>query len=60
MKDVGQELQSLLNKEKYKIADKGLGYSQPTKRDYMIAKYFYELGLKENKDEAPEGMYKTE
>ena len=44
--DIGQELQHFLQDNKYKLSNKGWGSSQPTKRDYLIAKYFYELGKK--------------
>lgn len=44
--DIGQELQHFLEDNKYKLFNKGWGNSQPTKRDYLIAKHFYELGKK--------------
>lgn len=44
--DIGQELQHFLEDNKHKLFNKGWGNSQPSKRDYLIAKYFYELGLK--------------
>ena len=44
--DIGQELQHFLQDNKYKLFNKGWGDSQPTKRDYLIAKHFYELGKK--------------
>ena len=43
--DIGKELQLFLNDMKYSLYKKGES-SSPTKRDYMIAKYFYELGRK--------------
>ena len=48
--DVGKELQRFLQDNKYKLMNKNLGYSEPTKRDYMIAKHFYELGKNEQED----------
>ena len=43
--DIGKELQLFLNDMKYSLFKKGES-SSPTKRDYMIAKHFYELGKK--------------
>lgn len=48
--DIGQELQRFLQDNKYKLFNKGWGNSQPTKRDYLIAKHFYELGKGEQED----------
>ena len=48
--DVGQELQQFLQDNRYKLFNKGWGSSQPTKRDYLIAKHFYELGKGEQKN----------
>ena len=49
--DIGQELQRFLQDNKYKLFNKGWGDSQPTKRDYLIAKHFYELGKGEQEND---------
>ena len=48
--DVGKELQMFLNDRKYQLWSKMGESSSPTKRDYMIAKYFYELGVKNGRE----------
>ena len=49
--DISQKLQRFLQDNKYKLSNKGWGYSQPTKRDYFIAKHFYELGKGEQEND---------
>lgn len=49
--DIGQELQRFLQDIKYKLFNKGWGSSQPTKRDYLVAKHFYELGKGEQEND---------
>ena len=49
--DIGQELQHFLQDNRYKLFNKGWGDSQPTKRDYLIAKHFYELGKGEQEND---------
>lgn len=48
--DIGKELQLFLHNMSHKIYGKWGQSTNPTKRDYLIAKHFYELGKGEQED----------
>ena len=48
--DVGKELQKFIHSISSMLYKKGWGDTNPTKRDYLIAKHFYELGKNECED----------